>query len=432
MRFVRIAYNMRKKITQVIRRKAPIGQLSEHKERLQRLHRHPFIVPVVTFLVLFFLSAAGFVFAGGTTIGPDDSHIVQLYVDGSQKVLPSRAATVGEFLQKSNIKIGANDVVEPVTATPITDNNFSVNVYRAKAVTIIDKGGNEQKPTSVTTYSAQQTPALIAKAAGYTVYPEDKVSVQSSDEALQNGIINQQVVIQRSVPLSIYLYDKQVTSRTLGKTVAQVLAEKKIKPLATDTVMPALNTPVTPDMQIYLTSKGQQIITQTEDIEMPTQTVNDPTVNLGTTTVTTPGSPGKKAVTYQLITNPDGSIGHKQLQEVILSQPVTQIVSKGTKLVAMPIGGDKGAILSAAGVAAGQQSAADFIISRESGWNLTAHNSGGCLGLGQACPGGKLTNACPNWQSDAICQVQFFGGYANGHYGSWQNAQVFWLANHWW
>lgn len=405
--------------------------LADHGERLKRLHRHPFIIPVVTFFVLFFLTAVGFVATGGTTIGPSDSHMVQLYVDGNQQVLPSRAETVGDFLKKSNISVGPNDVVEPVVATPINEDNFSVNVYRAKSVTIIDQGGGDHKPSTVTTDSAQQTPESIAKAAGYTVLPEDKVTIKSSDEALQQGIINQQVVIERSVPISIYLYDNQVPTRTTAKTVAQALADKGIKFRKSDSVLPGLNAAVTPGMQIYLTAKGEQILTETQEVPNNSQTVNDPLTDIGIKTVRQPGSPGKKVVTFQLVKQTDGSIQKKVLQEIVTLQPTDEVVVKGTKLKPMPIGGDKGAILTAAGVPSDQQFYADFVIARESGWNLTAHNAGGCLGLGQACPGSKLTNACPNWSTDAICQIQFFDRYSK-RYGSWSGAYNFWIANHWW
>jgi hypothetical protein len=120
------------------------------------------------------------------------------------------------------------------------------------------------------------------------------------------------------------------------------------------------------------------------------------------------------------------------LQEIVTLQPTDEVVAKGSKLVPVPIGGDKGALLASAGVTGDQQFYADYVIARESGWNLTAHNAGGCLGLGQACPGSKLINACPDWASNAACQIRFFSGYANGHYGSWERAYNFWIANHWW
>lgn len=73
----------------------------------------------------------------------------------------------------------------------------------------------------------------------------------------------------------------------------------------------------------------------------------------------------------------------------------------------------------------------EYIFQHESSGNSHAENSLGCLGLGQACPGTKLTSICPNL-GDVACQVQFFTNYAVTRYGSWANAYSFWVNNHWW
>lgn len=407
------------------------SQTPQPQKRLHRMKNHPFVVPVTTFLALFVISLAAFIFMGGSTLRPSDSHIVHLYVDGQEQILPSRATTVGDLLERSKIALGEYDVVEPALDAEITDDNFNVNVYRAHPVTIIDDE-NVAKKAAITTYTAQQSPTAIAKQAGIELLPEDKVEVERSDNVLQEGIISQKVVVNRAEPVNVNLYGSPIPVRTHAKTVAEVLEEKNIKPQPTDTVTPALDTPVTANMQVFVVTVGKQVVTQEEEIPAPTQTVNDPNTPVGQTVVQQAGSPGKKLITYELQLENGKEISRKAIQEVIATQPVAKVVAKGTKVVNTRISGDKSAILSAAGVPVSQQYAADFIIARESGWNLAARNAGGCLGLGQACPGSKLISACPNWQSDATCQIQFFTGYANSRYGSWQGAYEAWLVKHWW
>lgn len=397
--------------------------------RLHRFKNHPFIVPVITFLVLFMVSLVAFVAIGAKTVGPTDSHIVKLYVDGTSQTVPSRAQTVGDLLKRANITLGPNDVVEPSLDAQINDDNFSVNVYRAHPVTIVDN--NQGQKTSFTTVTAQQSPQAIAKQAGITLYPEDSVSIGNSDEAVKNGIISQQVTIDRSVPITINLYGTSISTRTRAKTVGEALADKNIKPLANDTILPVKNTPITPNMQIFVVTVGKQITTVTEDIPAPVQTVEDSAVPAGTTVIKQAGSPGKKVITYELQMENGQEVSRKPIQEVVTVQPVPKIIAKGTKLVNNLVSGDKSAILGAAGVPSSEYYAADFVISRESGWNLAAHNASGCLGLGQACPGSKLVAACPDWQTNATCQVGYFSGYAK-KYGGWQGAYNFWVLNGWW
>ncbi len=69
-----------------------------------------------------------------------------------------------------------------------------------------------------------------------------------------------------------------------------------------------------------------------------------------------------------------------------------------------------------------------FIYSHESGNNPNATNSNGCYGLGQDC-NGRVRSLCG---ADYACQDSFFTNYAMSRYGSWANAQAFWLSHHWW
>lgn len=78
----------------------------------------------------------------------------------------------------------------------------------------------------------------------------------------------------------------------------------------------------------------------------------------------------------------------------------------------------------------GDNDYARYIYSKESGCRLNARSASGCLGLGQACPGTKLLNACPDL--NYTCQNAFFTNYAISRYGSWENAYNEWLRKGWW
>lgn len=72
----------------------------------------------------------------------------------------------------------------------------------------------------------------------------------------------------------------------------------------------------------------------------------------------------------------------------------------------------------------GDNKFANAIYMQESGCNLTATNSIGCIGIGQSCPASKLSNACPDWKTNYDCQNAFFTAYAMG-YGGWEQAYNF-------
>jgi uncharacterized protein YabE (DUF348 family) len=398
-----------------------------------RFGKHPFVIPIVTFLALFVLVIVGFILLNGRTALPTDAHIVELTVDGKERTVPTRVTNVGELLQHLQITLNANDVVEPAADTPILEDNFRVNVYRARPVTVVD--GNRKTYAT----SAAATPRTIAKQAGVTVYPEDKAVAQPVDNVLKDGI-GEQVVITRSVPISLNLYGTVVSSRTLGTTVGSVLKEKNIKLADGETVAPAANTPVTLDQQIFVLRKGTQLQSVQQDVPTPTETVEDASLTFGTTAIRQQGSSGKQLVTY--IVNADGS--KQQIQSVTIVAAVTQIIARG-KAVEIP--SDISGVMSAAGISSSDYAYVNYIISRESGWCPTKLQGqiGYCpayapasipnglgYGLGQATPSGKMASFGGDWQTNPVTQLRWATSYAVGRYGSWEVAYNHWYNSHNW
>ncbi len=377
----------------------------------------------MTFVVLFVVSLVAFVSLNGTTLGPADSRVVTVYADGQSQTLPTRAKTVKNLLERLNVKLGDGDVVEPGIDAEIIDDNFSVNVYRARPVTVIDG----QKEVTVNT--ATQSPRGVAEEVGVTLFPEDDVKVEIPDNLIDKGSATEQLVVNRSIPIKLVMYGQSYDVRTHAKTVGELIKEKGLN--ADDvTVLPPPETALTTDMVVFVTYKDKNIVTAEEVIPNSEETVSDPELAMGQTKVRQEGSPGKKVVIYE-VDKADPNV-KKILQEVIAVQPINKVTAKGTKVVAGTLTGNKADWLRQAGIDPSQYQYADYIIGRESGWNPAAVSPNRCIGLGQKCNAQSLIAACPNWQTDPVCQLQHFSGYANGRYGSWQSAYQFWQVNHWW
>lgn len=393
------------------------------RRKLFDLHKHPLVVPVVTFLVLFGVSLVAFVSFNATTLQPADSRVVNVYADGQSQTLPTRAKTVKDLLERLDIKLSDGDVVEPGLDTEILDDNFSVNVYRARPVTVIDAG------KEVTVNTATQSPRSVAEEVGVTLFPEDNVKVEIPDNVIDEGSATEQLVIERSIPVKLVMYGQSYDIRTHAKTVGELIHDKGLD--ASDvTVLPQADTLLTADMVVFVTYPDKNIVTVEEAIPNGEETVSDPELPTGQTKVRQEGSPGKKVVIYEV----DKSDPAKKavLQTVIAAEPVNRIIAKGTKVIAGTVTGSKADWMRLAGVDPSQYQYADYIIGRESGWNPAAVSSNRCIGLGQRCNAQILISACPNWQTDPVCQMQHFSGYANSRYGSWQQAYNFWSVNHWW
>ncbi len=411
------------------------SRFAYHRARIKQFKKHPFAVPVATFLALFFLSVIGLIGLGGSTIGANDAHVIIATHDGKTQTIPTRAATVGEFLNRAAIEIHEGDRVEPALETPIIDDNFRVNVYRARPVIVIDGGRKIQA------LSAATTPRSTAEQVGVKVYPEDGIKSQPTENILRDGI-GEQVVIDRATPANLNLYGTQVVVRTRAKSVGELLKEKQVALSQGDSVQPAQETPLTPNIQVFVLRTGTQITTVAEDIPMPVQYIEDSSLTFGASAVRQKGSPGKKLVTYQLDLVNSKEVGRHVIQQVIQSEPVTQIVARGR---AIDIARDKESVMAAAGISSSDYGYVNYIISRESGWcptKLQGHHdcppyapayipSGYGYGLPQATPGSKMSTAGADWQTNPVTQLRWSSGYAQ-KYGGWAGAYNFWQAHHYW
>lgn len=401
--------------------------IDKHQEKLgaaKHVHKHPaFFVPMITFAGLFLVAVGAFFVLRQTdatpTLSTSNSRVVILNVDKSERIVPSRAKTVGELLQKLDVQLNEGDVVEPAADTEIVSDNFRVNVYRALPVTVID-GGSE-----IRALSAAATPRSIAKQAGLTAYPEDIIALDPANDFVTQGVIGQRLTIDRATPVNVNLYGAPLAVRTQAETVGDFLKEKNIRLAEGETVQPSLESPVSQSEPIFVNRKGITVEVASEDIAPGTEYVEDATLSFGSKAVRQQGTPGKRIVTYQVNTVTGAKT---KMQDIVIQQPVSSVIARGTYV---DVPSDKQAVMAAAGISRSDYMYVDFIISHESGWRAGALNGSGCAGLGQACPGGKLAAVCPNWQRDPVCQLKFFSGYTS-RYGGWSGAYNAWQSKGWW
>jgi uncharacterized protein YabE (DUF348 family) len=238
--------------------------------------------------------------------------------------LPTRAENVGDLLKKLNITLNEGDLVVPGVETPIYNDTLSIEVKRARPVTIIDNG---QRKTVLTAYTE---PKAIASNAGIMVYEEDKISLAQDDFELQHKGLGEQLVLDRATPVVITLYGTPSVFRTQSNTVAEVLAEKKITPQPTDKVEPGVSTKITANMNIYVNSFGKQVTNVEEPIASPVETILDANLLSGTTQVKDPGKPGKKLVTYEITMQNNKETSRRKIQEVVVEEPTKKVIVKGT------------------------------------------------------------------------------------------------------
>ena len=251
--------------------------------------------------------------------------LVTIYDRGAEKTIVTKARTIREALKLSKFSIDERqDVVEPSLDSEMVAEKYNINIFRARPITIVD--GN--KRLKVTT--AEQTPALIAKAAGIEVFEEDKTTLSNSDNMAVDGA-NIVMKVDRASMVNFVLYGKESVIRTHAKTVGELLKEKNINPKKDDTLSVDRSAKIIPGMKIELWRNGKQTITAEEDVKFEVEKVQDANRDSGYREVKQAGENGKKNVTYEIEMKNGVEVSRKEIASVVTKEPKKQIEIVGTK-----------------------------------------------------------------------------------------------------
>ena len=401
------------------------------KKRAKFLLRHPFLVPVSTFFVVVFFGMGMFVTVGATTGGAKDTRIVNISVDGESQTHTTRAKTVGEFLNRLGVPTIPEDIVEPARDAVILEDNTQINVYRARPVELID--GDR----SITVLSAQQSPRLVAEQAGLTLLPEDDIEISTRESTILASSASEQLVVDRSVEVQLTVYGLLKNLRTTADTIQELLVQENIILQANETTQPVdINSPIVSGMLVSVNKPGVKTLAIKEAIPFESETKTDPELETGQSRVESEGADGERAVIYEIEEKDGVETARREIQKVVIKDPVTRVKVRGTKPATLSssinVSADKVSIMAAAGISEADYAYADFIIAHESNWRPGALNSGsGAYGLCQSLPASKMASAGADYLTNPATQAKWCSGYAS-RYGGWQGAYNAWLAQGWW
>ena len=251
--------------------------------------------------------------------------LVNIYDRGVEKTIVTKARTVHEALKLAKISIDERqDVVEPGLDSEMVAEKYNVNIFRARPITIVD--GN--KRLKITT--AEQTPALIAKAAGLEVFTEDKTTLDKGDNIVVDGA-DTVMKVERASVVNFVLYGKESVVRTHAKTVDELLNDKNITLQKDDMLSVDRSARIVPGMKIELWRNGKQTVTVEEDVKFQTEKVQDANRDLGYREVKQAGENGKKNVTYEIEMKNGVEVSRKEIASVVTKESKKQIEIVGAK-----------------------------------------------------------------------------------------------------
>jgi len=281
------------------------------------------LIATVLFLVFAIVFSNSVVTHAGDGTQSRPGRLLTVHDRGSEKVILSQAATVGDALKEAGIVIDVKDVVEPAAEVKLVASDYQINIYRARPVMIID-GNIRQKVVS-----PYQTAEQIAKSVGITLYPEDITTINRVNNITEGTGL--QLTIDRATPFVFNLYGKTSTVRTQGMTVGEMLIEKGIKLSADDKVSPSQDTAVTDGLAVRVWREGKQTVTLDEPIAFDVDRIENADQSVSYREITTAGEAGVRSVSYEITIEDGQEVGRIEIASVTIKHPITQIELVGVK-----------------------------------------------------------------------------------------------------
>ena len=400
------------------------------------------IVAVVVFAVALLLSFN----QAHAESAQEGGRLITIHDRGEEKVILSNAANVADALKDAGVVTDERDAVEPTLDSALVAKEYSINIYRARPVVIVDG------PSRVKVVTPYQTGEQIAKDAGVTLRPEDRTVLSRSDDILGDGA-GLQLVIDRATSVSIDLFGASLKVLTQAETVGELLQEKNIELEHNDRASLALDTAVTDGMSLRLWREGKQTVTAEEAVSFDVERVQDADRPLGYSAIQTTGVDGKRTVTYEIEIVNGKEVSRTEIASITTLKPVTQVEVIGIQVpLSVNFTANKEAIMTAAGVSPQDQPYAAYIINNENAlWcPIRWQGTSGCAdtyyekfpgaetsnqvgyGLCQSTPAIKMATAGADWRTNAVTQMKWCHSYAIGRYGSWQAAYEYKVRVGWW
>jgi len=288
------------------------------------MRRSLLVITVVVLVATLFSSAIFSVNAANRTT-------VRIFVDGDERAISTDAATVAEALRYANVHLEKDDLVEPDLTTPIEGNGFNINVFRARPV-LVEDAGKEFK-----VYTAQQSPKLIAEAAGLQVFDEDEFTTEAVTDFIHDEYVGQKITIDRATSISLLFDGEQIEIRTQAETVGELLESQGVVVRDNDQLNFMLSDRIRPNMKIIVVRVGHKLKTDEEEIGFETKTIYDTGKSAGWHHIEQKGRKGVMIVSYEV----NQKTGKKtKLQSVVKIKPVDKIIKRGNKspAVSVPVG----------------------------------------------------------------------------------------------
>lgn len=374
----------------------------------------------------------GAVLAGvvaGTAAWSNVDKTVTLVIDGHATQLHTTADRVSDVLHAAGYRVGEHDLVAPGSRATVHDG--STVIYKRGRLLHLDVNGTRRD-----VWTTAPTVSVALAQLGYST--ADFASVSRSERLALNPT---DIAVRTPRPVTVVADGKTQYVTTTDSTVGLLLGDLGIALKPTDRLSVAATSALESNQKVVVTRVEKATVTKTSALPFSVKKTADPTIETGQSRLVTVGKNGAARTTYAVVYVDGKPVGQTPTETVVVAAPTTQVMKVGTgPHPAAPVvvtAGSAQAIgremAAARGWGDDQFSCLITLWDHESGWRVTAENSGsGAYGIPQSLPGDKMASAGPNWRTDAATQIQWGLDYIADRYHDPCNAWAMWQAHGSW
>ena len=264
------------------------------------------------------LAVAGVV-SGAAAVTVMDKE-VDLTVDGRTTTVHAFGGSVADVLEAEGITVGEHDLVSPAPSSAVRDGSDVVVRYG--------------RPLTVTTDGRERThwtTALSVDEALNQIGVRDRSTRLSVSRSLPLGRTGLALTAATRKDVRLVVGGKVMPRTTYSTTVAQLLAEAKVRTGPLDSVSAKPSTRLSDGAGVVVTRRLRKPVSVPVALPFPTTKVEDDELTVGTTEVRTQGKPGVARATF-VETWVDGRrTARAATGRTLVTKPVSKVVAVGTK-----------------------------------------------------------------------------------------------------
>jgi uncharacterized protein YabE (DUF348 family) len=230
---------------------------------------------------------------------------------------PGRAVPVPD-------EVAAPDAAEPPpTPSGPDEDEWQLTLLRALPVTLVEDG-----IAYVTRLAGTHVGDALA-VAGMALAEGDEVEPGPGAPLVADMVIR----LRRGVPFTLTVDGQAREVRANAATLGEAMPKLGLQVGEEDYTLPGPETPLTPGLAVELIRVRTTVETVEEEIPFAREDQDDPETELNQVIVVQAGQPGRKRVTRRVRYENGEAVDTTVLEEERLSEPVSEVVKHGTKVV---------------------------------------------------------------------------------------------------